>query len=72
VGTVKRPIIGIAEIVSRYREGGEGVGMLSLRAKVPTYRIQEILRDAGVRLRGPNEALRLALDQRAARARRVA
>jgi hypothetical protein len=69
MGTVKRPIIPLAEIVARYRDLGEGVGMLSLRAKVPTYRIQEILRDAGVRLRGPNEALRLALDQRAAKAR---
>lgn len=68
MGTVKRPIIPLAEIVARYRDG-EGAGMLSLRAKVPLYRIQEILRDAGVRLRGPNEALRLALDQRAARAR---
>lgn len=69
MGSIKRPVIAPAEIVSRYRDAGESAGMLSLRAKVPLYRIHEILRDAGVRLRGTTEALRLAIDKRAARAR---
>lgn len=63
MGSYKRPRIPVAEIVERYL-AGESAGMLSLRARVPHYRIPEILREAGVRVRGPNEALRVALDQR--------
>jgi hypothetical protein len=48
------------EIIDRYA-AGESVGMICLRAKVPDYHITAILTASGVRLRGPAEALRLAM-----------
>jgi hypothetical protein len=65
MGSVKISRLSDAEICERYRDG-ECRTMLALRAKVPDYRITEILTAHGVRLRGPNEALRLALKQRRA------
>ena len=49
-----------AEIIERYA-AGESTGMLSLRARVPDYHIAAVLSAAGVRLRGPSEAIRLAM-----------
>ena len=59
MGTVKRLQLSPAEIVARYLEG-ESAGMLSLRARVPVYRITEILTAAGIRIRGTGEANRIA------------
>lgn len=57
----RKPRLTESEIISRY-EAGESTGMLSLRAKVPDYHIVAILSAApGVRLRGPSEAIRLAM-----------
>lgn len=56
----RKPRLSDAEIVARF-QAGESAGLLSLRAKVPTCRITAILTDAGVRLRGPSEAIRLAM-----------
>lgn len=56
-----------AEIVQRYRDG-ESRGMIGLRARLPDTQIVTILTRHGVRLRGPSEALRLAMAQRKARA----
>lgn len=64
VGSIKRSALSTSDLVSRY-VAGESAGMLALRAKIPLYRVQEILTAAGIRLRGPSEALRLALDQSA-------
>lgn len=66
MGSVKVSRLSDAEICARYRDG-ECRTMLALRARVPDYRITEILQASGVRIRGPNEALRLALSQRRAR-----
>lgn len=60
----KVPRLSDAEIVSRYQEAGESVGLLSLRARVPDYHITAILAAAGVRIRGRAEALRLARQQK--------
>lgn len=65
MGSFKVSRLSDAEIIARYRDAGESAGMLALRAKIPLYRVQEILTAAGIRLRGPSEALRLALDQSA-------
>lgn len=56
----RKPKLSAAEIISRY-EAGESTGLLCLRAKVPDYHITAILSAAGVRLRGPSEAIRLAM-----------
>lgn len=71
MGSIKRLHITPGEICRRY-VAGESAGFLSLRARVPVYRITEILIDAGVRIRGPHEALRLALPARAAHMRQLA
>lgn len=71
VGSIKRLQLSPAEIVARYL-AGEGAGFLGLRAKVPAYRITEILLAAGVRIRGPHEALRLAMPERSERIARRA
>lgn len=68
MGSVKRLKLSPDDIARRYRDGGECVGMLALRAGVPVYRINEVLAAAGIRLRGPSERLRLAAAQRRARA----
>lgn len=65
MGTFKRLHLSPAEIVAQYLDG-ESAGMLSLRARVPVYRITEILTAAGVRIRGQNEAFRVALARRKA------
>lgn len=59
MGTLKRLQLSPAEIVARYLEG-EPAGMLSLRARVPVYRIVDILTAAGCRIRGTGEANRIA------------
>ena len=66
MGSFKRLRISPAEIVALYL-GGESAGLVCLRAGVPVYRINEILEAAGVRLRGPHEAARLAHAQRRAK-----
>jgi hypothetical protein len=71
MGSIKTPRLSDAEIVARYK-AGEGQGMLSLRARVPVYRVAEILKNAGclrtpsqVRdLAGINQAATCALNQR--------
>lgn len=67
MGSIKRAVLSDAEIVRLYRDVGECVGMVALRARVPVYRINDVLTAAGVRLRGPSERLRLAAAQRKAR-----
>jgi hypothetical protein len=67
VGSFKPLRLSTDDIVRRYRDDGECVGMLALRARVPVYRINEVLTAAGIRLRGPSERLRLAAAQRRAR-----
>lgn len=63
MGSLPRtPKLSDTEIVSRY-QAGESVGMLSLRCRVPDYHITAVLAAAGVRIRGPAEALRLARSQ---------
>jgi hypothetical protein len=64
MGSVKRPVMPVEEIVRLYVDGGESAGMVSLRARIPTYRVREILQANGVHVRGPGEAVRLALSQR--------
>lgn len=66
MGSIKRLRISPAEVVALYL-GGESAGMVSLRAKVPVSRITEILTNAGVRIRGKQEAVRLAQAQRKAK-----
>lgn len=56
----RKPRLSPAEIIARY-EAGESTGLLSLRARVPDYHITAVLVSAGVRLRGPSEAIRLAM-----------
>jgi hypothetical protein len=64
VGSLPRtPKLSHAEIIERY-QGGESVGLLSLRCRVPDYHITAVLAAAGVRSRGVGEALRLARSQR--------
>lgn len=57
----------IDEICRLYVEKGESAGMVSLRAKIPLHRVREILASRGIHVRGPGEAVRLALSQRRAR-----
>ena len=59
----KVPRLSDSEVVSRY-QAGESVGLLSLRARVPDYHVIAVLAAAGIRIRGPAEALRLARQQR--------
>jgi hypothetical protein len=68
MGTLHRQRLSDAEIVRRYRDDGESRGMIGLRAKISDAQVTTILIRAGVRIRGPNEALRLAITQRKARA----
>lgn len=70
MGTFKVQRLTDAEIVARY-VAGEGRGILGLRAKLPDYRVTEILTAAGVRLRGTNEAIRLSHNQRKSRRAKV-
>lgn len=66
--TLRRQRLSDAEIVRRYRDDGESRGMVGLRAKISDAQVMTILIRHGVRIRGTNEALRLAITQRKARA----
>lgn len=59
----KVSLLSDSEIIERYR-AGESAGILSLRCRVPDYHVTAVLAAAGIRIRGPAEALRLARQQR--------
>lgn len=61
----KASLLSDAAIVSRY-QAGESVGLLSLRCRVPDYHVVSVLAASGTRIRGPAEALRLAMKSRGA------
>jgi hypothetical protein len=55
---IKYPRLSVAEIIDRYMSG-ESLTLVALRAKVSDPHIKSILADAGVPLRGMDEARRL-------------
>lgn len=55
MGSIKVQVLPDEEIVSRYL-AGEARGMIGLRAKIPDYRVIEILTGNGITLRSPAEA----------------
>jgi hypothetical protein len=55
MGTIKVQALPDKEIVARYL-AGEARGLLGLRAKIPDYRVVEILTGNGITLRSPAEA----------------
>lgn len=68
MGSLRRtPRLSEAAIVERYI-GGDSVSLLALKCRVPDYYVTAILTAARVRIRGPAEALRLALKNKKARA----
>lgn len=54
MGSIKVQALPDEEIVARYL-AGEARGLIGLRAKVPDYRVKEILSDNGITLRSPAE-----------------
>lgn len=69
--TRRRPRLSEDEMVERYVKRGESRTLIALRAKVPDYHVEAVLVARGVRMRGPAEAVRLAMRQRAERLRTV-
>lgn len=70
MGSFKRPLLSTDQIIARYRDG-ESAGLIALRCRVPSYYITAVLTEAGIRLRGPAEALRVALKDQFASTRRM-
>lgn len=55
MGSIKVQTLSNDEIVARYL-AGEARGLIGLRAKIPDYRVVEILMSNGITLRSPAEA----------------
>jgi hypothetical protein len=64
----KYPRLSVAEIIDRYMSG-ESLTLVALRAKVSDVHVTSILLDAGVTLRGMDEARRLGILERYRRSR---
>lgn len=68
MGSLPRPKLSPEQIVAHYL-AGESLGLLSLKARLPTSRVREILVGNGVRIRQAPEAIRLELRLRPRRVR---